>query len=229
MSWWSVPFQGAVTWDTLETRESEFRGSRSAQLVIQKERWLLKQTMKNDDILIRVDLDFKNTFRSSLWKTLEEFGIPDVSLPTSIYERSTIRIQVRDRFSAAGSSTARYRHAVSRLCPVTPPRRLLHQRTSTAPRLHRDFPQSRRGPWLESLSFADDLSLYVNTTKNAQRLLNLVSAFQEWSGLKISIREYLVTGALHGKGEANRQRDAHAETKKRQSLDATPSRLQRDY
>ena len=49
----------------METRESELRGSRSAQLVIQKERWLLKQTMKNDNIFIKVDFGFKNTFLSA--------------------------------------------------------------------------------------------------------------------------------------------------------------------
>ena len=56
-----------------------FRGSRSVQLVIQKERWLLKQAMKQDTKLIRVDLDFTNAFNSvghsSLLKTLEGFGV----------------------------------------------------------------------------------------------------------------------------------------------------------
>jgi len=35
------------------------------QLVIQKERWLLKQAMKQDTKLIRVDLDFKHAFNSA--------------------------------------------------------------------------------------------------------------------------------------------------------------------
>jgi len=48
--------------------------------------------MKPDTKLIRVDLDFNNAFNSagypSLWKILEGFSISDVSLLSSIYERS---------------------------------------------------------------------------------------------------------------------------------------------
>jgi len=80
----------------LESSQHGFRGSRSVQLVIQKERWLLRQAMRQNTKLIRVDLDFKNAFNSaghsSLWKILEGLGIPDVSLLSSIYERSTMRI-----------------------------------------------------------------------------------------------------------------------------------------
>ena len=83
----------------LESSQHGFRGSRSVQLIIQKERWLLKQAMKQDTKLIRVDLDFKNAF--SLWKILEGFGVPDVSLLSSIYEHSTMRIQVGSKSSAA--------------------------------------------------------------------------------------------------------------------------------
>ena len=74
----------------LESSQHGFRGSRSVQLVIQKERWLLKQAMKQDTKFILVDLDFKNAFNSaghsSLWKMLEGFGVPGVSLLSSIYE-----------------------------------------------------------------------------------------------------------------------------------------------
>ena len=85
----------------LESSQHGFRGSRSVQLVIQKERWLLKQAMKQDTKLIRVDLDFKNAFNSaghsSLWKILEGFGVPDVSL----LSHSTMRNQVGSKSSAA--------------------------------------------------------------------------------------------------------------------------------
>jgi len=72
----------------LESLQHGFRGSRSVQLVIQKECWLLNEAMKQETKLIRVDLDFKNAFNSagysSLWKILEGFGVPDVSLPSDL-------------------------------------------------------------------------------------------------------------------------------------------------
>ena len=53
-------------------------------------------------------------------------------------------------------------------------------------------------------AFADDLSLYVSEEHDAQTLLDLVAEFQEWSGLKISIKKTIVTGALYGSGAARR-------------------------
>jgi len=44
-----------------------------------------------------------------------------------------------------------------------------------------------------------------------------VSEFQEWSGLKISIKKSLATGALYGKGETQKQKEASAESRKRKA------------
>jgi len=45
-------------------------------------------------------------------------------------------------------------------------------------------------------AFADDLLLYVSTTEDANTLLNIESAFQEWGGPKLSIKKSLVIGTL---------------------------------
>jgi len=66
-------------------------------------------------------------------------------------------------------------------------------------------------------AFADDLSLYVGSTDDANTLLEIVSQFQEWSGLKISIKKSLATGALYGRGETQRQKEASAESRKRKA------------
>ena len=66
-------------------------------------------------------------------------------------------------------------------------------------------------------AFADDLSLYVGSTEDANTLLDIVSKFQEWSGLNISIKKSLATGALYGRGETQRQKDASAESRKRKA------------
>ena len=63
-------------------------------------------------------------------------------------------------------------------------------------------------------AFADDLSLYVGSTDDANTLLDIVSKFQEWSGLKISIKKFLATGAIYGRGETQRQKEASAESRK---------------
>jgi len=66
-------------------------------------------------------------------------------------------------------------------------------------------------------AFADDLSLYVGSTDDANTLLDVVSEFQEWSSLKISIKKSLATGALYGRGETQRQKEALAESRKRKA------------
>jgi len=43
-----------------------FRNSQAVQLVFQKANWLIREAMKNNGTLIRIDLDFKNAFQSAL-------------------------------------------------------------------------------------------------------------------------------------------------------------------
>ena len=52
-------------YSVLESSQFGFRNSRAVQLVIQKANWLIREAMKNDGTLIRVDLDFRNAFNSS--------------------------------------------------------------------------------------------------------------------------------------------------------------------
>jgi len=174
--------------------------------------------MKQDTKLIRVDLDFKNAFNSaghsSLWKILEGFGVPDVSLPSSIYEHSTIRIQVGSKSSATiqlDTGTVQG-SALSPLLFDLFINALLRLLDSTG------ISHRVRGiPDWNHQAFADNLSLYVGATEDANTLLDIVSEFQEWSGLKISIKKSLATGALHGRGETQRQKDTSAESRKRKA------------
>jgi len=79
------------------------------------------------------------------------------------------------------------------------------------------FHRVRGVPDWNHQAFADDLSLYVGSTEDVNTLLDIVSEFQEWSGLKISIKKSLATGALYGRGETQRQKDASAESRKRKA------------
>ena len=65
---------------------------------------------------------------------------------------------------------------------------------------------------------ANDLSLYVSSTEDANTLLSIVSTFQEWIGLKKSIQKFLAKGALYGKGKTQRKPDASTEARKRKAL-----------
>jgi len=161
--------------------------------------------MKQDTKLIRVDLGFKNSFNlaghSSLWKILEGFGVPDVSLLSRIYEHSTMRIQMGSKSSAAFQLDT----GTVQGSALSPP--LFDLLINSFLRLLIGISHRVRGvsDWNHQ-AFADDLSLYVGSTDDANTLLDIVREFQEWSGLKISIKKSLATSALYGRGETQRRR-----------------------
>ena len=55
-------------------------------------------------------------------------------------------------------------------------------------------------PQFSHLAFADDLSLYLNSEANANRLLEKVHLFEKCSGLRIALSKSFVTAVMHGKG-----------------------------
>jgi len=134
--------------------------------------------MKQDTKLIQADLNFENAFNSarpsSLWKILEGFGISDVSVLSSIYEHSTMRIQVGSK-SRANNKIDGGKVQGSTLSPllfdlfINALLRLLDS-TGISHRV-------RGVPDWNHQAFADDLSLYVRSTEDANTLLDIVSEF----------------------------------------------------
>jgi len=72
----------------------------------------------------------------------------------------------------------------------------------------------RRIPQWNHAAFADDLSIYVCTVKNGNRLPDVVHEFEDWSGLRISTPKSLDTGAMYGTGSERRLDRAKTETAK---------------
>jgi len=165
--------------------------------------------MKNDGTLIRVDLDFKNAFNSAghscLWTILEGFGVPDVWLLKNIYENSSMWVQVRGEDTAAIQlDTGTVQGSVLSLL-------LFDLFINALLRLLDSTGISHKVRWNHKL---DDLRLYTENTADTDILLRLVQQFQEWSGLKISTKKSLATGALYGR-EARRERTiAHAKARR---------------
>jgi len=73
---------------------------------------------------------------------------------------------------------------------------------------------SKRTPQWNHAAFADDLSIYVCTVKDANKILDVIHEFESWSGLRISIPKSLDTGAMYKTGTARRQVGAKVEAKK---------------
>jgi len=70
-------------------------------------------------------------------------------------------------------------------------------------------------PQWNHAAFADDLSIYVCTVRDANKLLDVVHEFEDWSGLRISIPKSLATGAMYGTGLERKSDRAKTDTAKR--------------
>ena len=60
----------------------------------------------------------------------------------------------------------------------------------------------KRTPQWNHAAFADDLSIYVDIVRDANKLLDVIHEFESWSGLRISIPKSLAAGGYvwHGIG-----------------------------
>jgi len=82
----------------------------------------------------------------------------------------------------------------------------------------------RRTPQWNHAAFADDLSIYVCTVRDANKLLDVIHEFEFWSGLRISIPKSLATRAMYGTGSERRSERAKTDAVERKG-DAGPDTL----
>jgi len=73
----------------------------------------------------------------------------------------------------------------------------------------------RRIPQWNHAAFADDLSKYVRTVRDTNKLLDVIHNVEFWSGIRISIPKSLATGAMYGTGSDRRSEQAKTDTAKR--------------
>jgi len=69
----------------------------------------------------------------------------------------------------------------------------------------------RGTPQRNHAAFADDLSIYVCTVKDGNKLLDVIHDFEDWSGLRIST----ATGVMYGTWSERRSERAKMDTAKR--------------
>jgi len=209
----------------MEGSQYGFRGHRGVQMMVQRAHWVQQQAMKESGTLIRVDLDFKNAFNSAghscLWVILRGLGVPDVDFLEDLYSNSWMKIQIGagcsapiqlDTGTVQGSVLSPllfdlFLNALLRLLDAT---RITHG--------------IKRTPQWNHAAFADDLSIYVCTVRDANKMLDVIHEFEFWSGLRISIPKSLTTGAMYGTGSARRQERAKTDAAKRKR-DAGPDIL----
>jgi len=181
--------------------------------------------MKECGTVIRIDLDFKNAFNSAghscLWAIFRGLGVPDVDFLEDLYSKSWMKITVGTGCSAPTQlDTGTVQGSV--LSP------LLFDLFLNALLWLLDATGITHGikrtPQWNHAAFADDMSIYVSTVSDGNKLLDVIHEFESWSGLRISIPKSVATGAMYGMGTTRRQEGAKADAAKRKR-DAGPDIL----
>jgi len=146
------------------------------------------------------------------WAILRGLGVPDVDFLEDLYSKSWMKMQVGagylapiqlDTGTVQGSVLSPllfdlFLNALLRLLDATG---ITHG--------------IKRTPQWNHAAFADDMSIYVCTVRDANKLLDVIHEFEFWSGFRISIPKSLATGAMYGTGTARRQERAKTDAAKR--------------
>jgi len=211
----------------MEGSKYGFPAHRGVQMVVRRAHWVQQQAMKESGTLIRIDLDFKNAFNSAghscLWAVLRGLGVPDVNFLEDLYSKSWMKITVGTGCSAPIQlDTGTVQGSV--LSPL-----LFYLFLNVLLRLldaTRITHGIKRTPQWNHAAFADDLSIYVCTVRDANKLLDVIHEFEFWSGLQISIPKSLATRAMYSTGTARRQEGAKAERKRDAGPDILSPQIQ---
>ena len=202
----------------LQAGQYGFRWHRGVSMSAQRLHWLLKQARIKGGILIQINLDYRNAFNAAghaqLWAVLEKLGVPDLDLIKAMYEQASMSITVEGKSSAqvkmdcgtAQGSTLSpllFNLFINALLRLLEASGIGHGVIGV-----RDF---------NHLAFADDLSLLVECTADAEKLLSIVRDFEEWSGLAIASQKSFLTGMLFGPGDAARQSTGRTLARQRRS------------
>jgi len=159
--------------------------------------------MKESGTLIWIDLDFKNAFKSAghscLWAILRRLRVPDVDFLEALYSNSWMKIQVGSECTATIQlDTDTVQGSV--LFPLLFDLFLnaLLQLPDATGMTHgiRETPHGIMRPLQTTCPYT-----YV-TVRDANKLLDVVHEFEDWSGLRISTLQSLATGAMYGTGSA---------------------------
>jgi hypothetical protein len=127
------------------------------------------------------------------WAVMEELNIPDVDFLKGLYANVTVRLKPGGGQSKAdaGGSTVTFDTGVAQGSALSPLLFLIFMNTLlrllTAKGRELGISHGLEGvDQFNNMAFADDLSLFAQSTGDMQVLLDEVQKFEAWSGLKVN-------------------------------------------
>ena len=179
----------------LDSSQEGFRRLHSTQRQVQSLHWAIQEAAEGRERLFCCYLDFANAFNSvdheALWRWLEELNIPDIDLLRSLYSgafyqadlpygRSAKVVLSRGQKQGDKSSPLLFGLVFNALLLALKATGVGHRTVS-----------GLRAP---ARGFADDLVIVARSGADMSRLLQVVSDFCAWSGMRIKREKSVITG-----------------------------------
>jgi ribonuclease HI len=179
----------------LDSSQEGFRRLHSTQRQVQSLHWAIQEAAEGRELLFCCYLDFANAFNSvdheALWRWLEELNIPDIDLLRSLYSgayyqadlpygRSAKVVLSRGQKQGDKSSPLLFGLVFNALLLALKATGVGHRTVS-----------GLRAP---ARGFADDLVIVTGSGADMSRLLQVVSDFCAWSGMRIKREKSVATG-----------------------------------
>jgi hypothetical protein len=179
----------------LDPSQEGFRQLRSTQRQVQSLHWAIQEAAEQGQLLYCCYLDFANAFNSvdhqALWRWLKELNVPDIDLLQGLYSAAYYTADLPYGRSAEVALTRGKKQG-----DISSP--LLFGLIFNALLLalkavgvgHRTI-SGLRAP---ARGFADDLVLVTRSCSDMSSLLQVVSDFCAWSGMKVKREKSVITG-----------------------------------
>ena len=187
----------------LEGSQEGFRRKRSTQRQVQSLHWAIEEAAQSGASLYVAYLDFEHAFNSvdheAVWRWLEELNVPDVDLLRSLYEGAHYEADLPYGRSAPVTLTRGTKQGdiLSPLLFGLFFNALLIglRQSGVGHRLINGQQTTNRG-------FADDVALTTATQAGMQKLLDVVSDFCSWSGMRLKLEKSVITAFDFGRRQA---------------------------
>ena len=184
----------------LESSQEGFRRKRCTQRQVQSLHWVIEQAAQSGGTLYVAYLDFENAFNSvdheAVWRWLAELNIPDVDLLRSLYEGAHYEADLPYGRSAPVTLTRGTKQG-DILSPLL--FGLIFNALLIGLRLSGVGHRLITGQQSNNRGFADDVALTTATPDGMQKLLNVVSDFCSWSGMRLKLQKSVITAFDYGR------------------------------
>ena len=155
---------------------------------------ITSEAQRQNQTVYRIDVDFRNAYnamdQSALWALMRQAKIPDVDLLETMYLNSSVRLQDQSKDGA----TLTFDTGVAQGSALSPLLFIIFMNTLLR-LLTNEGRKENISHGLEgmasfnNLAFVDDLTIFAQSPEKVQKLLNVISKFEDWCGLKVNMKK----------------------------------------